>query len=110
MAWTGQDWAVVIGATAAAIPASIAAVSALRNGRRANEAKEVAVKTKDELAEKIDTGNQKDIGRYVHDIASNQQTILALLHTNTREVTMLSENVVKLDHRIATHKHGEDDE
>lgn len=39
----------------------------------------------------IDTGNDKDIGTTVHDIAQMQEVMSAQLHTNTRELLNLRE-------------------
>ncbi len=70
---------IVYAATIAAVPATIAAVAALsaaRNGRRNRRA--------------ITTGNEKDIGVTVHDIAQTVELTSAQVHTNTRELLDIS--------------------
>lgn len=54
----------------------------------------------------LDTGNAKDLGTTVHDMAQTQEVQAALTHTNTRELLDVAEHLVtlnrKLDHVIET--------
>jgi Na+/glutamate symporter len=59
------------------------------------------VETKmDQALTNQDTGNNKQLGETVHDMAQTQEILSAQIHTNTREVVVLSQ---KLDQHIDRH-------
>jgi hypothetical protein len=45
----------------------------------------------DTSIEQTDTGNERKLGQYIHDMAQTQEILSAQLHTNTRELVMSSE-------------------
>lgn len=104
------DWTAIIVALFVAIPSTIAAVAALKNGRKADEARgvaEVAVTTaadaKTEILDAMDTTNDKKLGVYIHDIAQQLEFVIAQVHTNTTELMMLAEKVQAAEDRVEQH-------
>jgi hypothetical protein len=70
------------------IPAFLTALAVLR--RTTRSAKNIDEKT-DAIEEMLSTGNGRDIGNTVHDIAMMQQVLSAQNHTNTKEILYLVE-------------------
>jgi len=94
--WNHEEWLALL---AVSIPATVAAAAAVWSAylTRANR------KT-------MDTGNDKDLGATVHDIAQLQEIMSAQLHTNTRELLDLRERQidaaearVEIDRKLSDH-------
>lgn len=66
--------------TALIVVAVISAVSAWQ-GRRSRRVERKV----DQAIDNQDTGNGRNLGTTVHDLAQQQEVVLAQLHTNTRE-------------------------
>jgi hypothetical protein len=55
------------------------------------------------IEDKADTGNAKDIGTTVHDLAQTTEILSAQIHTNTKELLTISQGVEKLGDKLDEH-------
>lgn len=80
-----------------AVPAFIAAVASMYVAKvtRANRR---SLAAQDEM---MDTGNGKDLGSTVHDIAQTVEILAAQQHTNTSELLTTQERVQSIGERLA---------
>lgn len=72
-----------------AVPASIAAGAAMYGARLAQGARNQAARSADKAAvlkDTLDTGNEKDIGATVHDIAQTVESIEEQSHNNATRI------------------------
>lgn len=84
--WDHTEWLAVV---LVIVPASIGAWASV-----------AAAKVAKQNRATMDTGNGKDIGETVHDIAQQQEIAAAIQHTNTREVVELAERMVRVEDKI----------
>ena len=78
----------------AAVPASIAAVAALLNGKHAKA-------TRDEFREAIDDGNGgKNLGVAVHEIAKAVEVVDGKLHEQSRDMRAMREEYLSRFERL----------
>ena len=66
---------------------------AMSNRHRSNKVEQKV----DKVIDLSDTGNDKKLGTYIHEIAQLQEIISTQLHTNTKELLIVAE---KLDRHI----------
>jgi hypothetical protein len=79
------------------------AYRAARHSRQSKRTSNEAAKSVEKVKEIVDTGNEKDLGTTVHDLAEGQEFIIAKLHTNTKELLKLVETVAETNERLNDH-------